>query len=45
MEQILLAYNLSKETVSAKMTPYKNTKAMVRSPHGDSNFFNIVAGF
>ena len=25
------------------MTHYKNTKAMVRSPDGDTNFFDIVA--
>ena len=44
MEQILLAYGLPKETVTAIMIRYKYTKAMVRSPDGDTKFFNIVAG-
>ena len=42
MEQILLAYGLLKETVTAIMMIYKNTK--VRSPDGDTNFFDIVVG-
>ena len=41
MEQILLAYDLSKET--AIMTPYKSIKAMVYSLSEDTNFFKIVA--
>ena len=44
MAQILLAFGLHKETVSAIMMPYKNTKAMVRSPDGDSDFFDILPG-
>ena len=44
MEQIQLAYNLSKEIVAALMVLYKNTKAMVHSPDGDTNFFGIVNG-
>ena len=44
MEQILLANDLPKETVTATMMLYKNTKAMIRSLDGDTNFFNIVAG-
>ena len=32
MEQILLAYGLSKETVTTRMMLYKNKKAMVHSP-------------
>ena len=44
MEQMLLAYDLPKEIFSAKMMLYKNTNAMVRSPEGDTVFFNIVAG-
>ena len=43
MEQILLAYGLPKETVIAIIMLYKNKKAMVRSPDGDIDFFNIVA--
>ena len=41
MEQILLEYGLPKEIVSAIMMLYKNTKAMVRSPDGDTDFFDI----
>ena len=41
MEQIILAYGLPKETV---MMLYKNTKVKVRSPDGDTDYFDIVAG-
>ena len=44
MEEILLAYGIPKETVDAIMILYKNTKSMVRSPDGDTDFFNITAG-
>ena len=44
MEQILLAYGLPKETVAAIMILYRNTKAKVRSPDGDTEYFDIVAG-
>ena len=44
MEQFLLAYSLPKETVAAKMMLYRNTKLKVRSPDGDTDYFNIVAG-
>ena len=44
MEQILLAYGLPKETVTAIMMLYKNTKVKVCSPDGDTDSFNIVAG-
>ena len=44
MEQILLAYGLPKETVTAIRILYGNTKGKVRSPDGDSEYFNIVAG-
>ena len=44
MEQILLAYGLPKETVAAIMILYRNTKVKVRSPDGDTDYFNIVAG-
>ena len=43
MEQILLAYGLRKETVVAIMILYRNTKVKVRSPDGDTEYFNIVA--
>ena len=44
MEQILLAYGLSKETVAVKTILYRNTKVKVRSPDGDTEYFDIVAG-
>ena len=44
MEQILLAYGLPKEIVAAIMMLYKDTKAMVRSPDGDRDFFDIATG-
>ena len=44
MELILLAYGLPKETVAAIMILYKNTKLKVRSPDGDTEYFDIVAG-
>ena len=44
MEQILLAYGLPKETVAAIMIHYRNTKVKVRSPDGDTEYFDIVAG-
>ena len=44
MEEILLAYGIPKETVAAIMILYRNTKVKVRSPDGDTNYFDIVAG-
>ena len=44
MKQILLAYGLPKETVAAIMILYRNTKVKVRSPDGDTDYFDIVAG-
>ena len=44
MEQILLAYDVHKETVTAIIMLYKSTKAMVHSLDGDSVFSDIVAG-
>ena len=44
MEQILFAYGLPKETVTAIMMLYRNTKVKVRSPDGDTDYFNIVTG-
>ena len=44
MEQILLAYGLPKETVAAIMILNRNTKVKVRSPDGDTHYFDIVAG-
>ena len=44
MEQILLAYGLPEETIAAIMILYRNTKVKVRSPDGDTEYFDIVAG-
>ena len=44
MEQSLLAYSLPKETVAAITILYRNTKVKVRSPDGDTEYFDIVAG-
>ena len=41
---ILLAYGLPKETVAAITILYRNTKVKVRSPDGDTEYFDIVAG-
>ena len=45
MEQILLAYGIPKETVAAITILYRNTKVKVRSPDGDTEYFDIVAGY
>ena len=42
MDQIILAYDLPKENVAAIMM-LKNTKVKLRSPDGDTDFFDIVA--
>ena len=42
MEQILLAYGLPKETVATITIRYRNSKAKVRSPDGDTEYFDIV---
>ena len=44
MEQILLTYGIPKETVAAITILYRNTKVKVRSPDGDTEYFDIVAG-
>ena len=44
MEQILLAYSIPKETVAAITILYRNTNLKVRSPDGDTEYFDIVAG-
>ena len=44
MEQIQLAYGLPKETVAAIMMLCRNTKVKVRSPDGDTDYFDILAG-
>ena len=44
MEQILLTYDLPKETVIAIMILYRNTKVKAYSPDGETDYFDIVAG-
>ena len=44
MEQILQPYGLPKETVASITIIYRNTKEKVRSPYGDTEYFDIVAG-
>ena len=44
MGQILLAYGLPKETITAIMMLYKNTKVKFRSADGETDFFDIVTG-
>ena len=44
MEQILLANGIPKETLAAITILCRNTKVKVRSPDGDTEYFDIVAG-
>ena len=44
MEQILLVYGLLKQAIAAIMMLFKNTQVKVRSPDGDTDYFDIVAG-
>ena len=44
MEQILLAYDLPKETIAAIMMLLRNTKVKVCSSEGNTDYFEIVAG-
>ena len=44
MEQILEAYGIPNEIIKPIMIMYKNTQAFVRSPDGDTEFFDIIAG-
>ena len=43
MRQILIANVIAKETVAAITILYRNTKMKVRSPNGDTEYFDIVA--
>ena len=43
MGQILVAYDLPKETVTGFMMLNKNTKPMVLSSDSDTDFYDIVA--
>ena len=44
MEQTLLVYGLPKETITAIITLYSIAEVKVRSPDGDTDFFDFVAG-
>ena len=44
MEQIILAYGIPKETLAEITILYRNTKVKLRSPDGDTDYFDIVAG-
>ena len=44
MKQMLREYGLPKEIITTIMALYKNTKAIVLSTDGDTDFFDIVAG-
>ena len=44
MEQILETYGIPNEIIKAIMTMYKNIQVFVRSPDGDAEFFDIIAG-
>ena len=44
MKEILIKYGIPEETANAIMMLYNNTRAMVRSPDGDTLFFQITTG-
>jgi len=45
MKKILIAYGIPAEIVSAIiMMLYENTRSLVQSPDGDTDFFDIKAG-
>ena len=44
MEQILQAYGVPKETVAVITILYRNANVKVRSPDGDTYYFDIVTG-
>ena len=44
MKEILSAYGIPKETVHAIMIMYQDTRSMVRSCDGNTDFFDISAG-
>ena len=44
MKIVLIKYDLPSDTVNAIMILYKNTRSMVRSPDGDTPFFEITTG-
>ena len=44
MEQNLLVYTSLQETIATLMILYKNTNVKVRSPDGDTDYFDIETG-
>ena len=44
MKEILKAFKIPEETVNAIMILYTDTKSMVRSPDGDTDFFDVISG-
>ena len=44
MRDILIAYGIPQETVDAIMMQYQDTCSKVRSPDGNTEFFDIIAG-
>ena len=44
MAQILKSYGIPKKIINAIMILYRDTKSMVRSPDGDTEYFDINAG-
>ena len=44
MGQVQIAYDFPKETVTATIMLYWNTKAKAHQPNGGIDFFNIEAG-
>ena len=44
MKEILLKYGIPEDKVCAIMMHYKNTGSMVRSPDGDTHYFEIKTG-
>ena len=44
MEQILEAYGIPSDITKAIMIMYENTQAFVKTPDGDTKFFDIIGG-
>ena len=44
MKEILAAYGIPQDMVNAIMVLYNDTQAMVRSPDGDTDLFDILSG-
>ena len=44
MKQILEAYGIPNEITKVIMITYKNAQVFVRSPDGDTDFFDIIEG-